>query len=99
VARQVWITETALSTALNTSYMAKQLSIFGMVVGIALLLTGIGLLLLTLGGALRHRIQSAPAVADRREPRFGRSPESRFVGYESLTVLVIFARLHQPRAE
>jgi hypothetical protein len=67
-ARQVWITETALSTALNTSYMAEQLSIFGMVVGVALLLTGIGLLVLTLGGALRHRTQSAPAVAGRREP-------------------------------
>jgi hypothetical protein len=67
-ARQVWITETALSTALNTSYMAEQLSIFGMVVGVALLLTGIGLWVLTLGGALRHRTQSAPAVARRREP-------------------------------
>jgi len=67
-ARQVWITETALSTALNTSYMAEQLSIFGMVVGVALLLTGIGLLVLTLGGALRHRSRSAPAVARSREP-------------------------------
>ncbi len=67
-ARQVWITETALSTALNTSYMAEQLSIFGIVVGVALLLTGIGLLVLTLGGALRHRTQSAPAVGRRREP-------------------------------
>ena len=67
-ARQVWITETALSTALNTSYMAEQLSIFGMVVGVALLLTGIGLLVLTLGGALRHRNRSAPAVARSREP-------------------------------
>jgi hypothetical protein len=67
-ARQVWITETALSTALNTSYMAEQLSVFGMVVGVALLLTGIGLLVLTLGGALRHRTQSAPVAARRREP-------------------------------
>jgi hypothetical protein len=67
-ARQVWITETALSTALNTSYMAEQLSIFGMVVGVALLLTGIGVLVLTLGGALRHRTQSAPELASRREP-------------------------------
>jgi uncharacterized iron-regulated membrane protein len=67
-ARQVWITETALSTALNTSYMAEQLSIFGMVVGVALLLTGIGLLVLTLGGALRHRNRSAPAAARSREP-------------------------------
>jgi hypothetical protein len=52
--RETWITETALSTALNVSYMAEQLSLFSLVVGIALLLTGIGLGVLTLGGALRH---------------------------------------------
>jgi hypothetical protein len=45
-ARNTWITETALSTALNVSYMAEQLSIFGIVVGVALLLTGIGLVIL-----------------------------------------------------
>jgi hypothetical protein len=74
-ARQVWITETALSTALNTSYMAEQLSIFGIVVGVALLLTGIGLLVLTLGGALRHR---APALATARRPEPASGPpESR----------------------
>jgi hypothetical protein len=44
--RNTWVTETALSTALNTSYMAEQLSIFGMVVGVALLLTGVGLVIL-----------------------------------------------------
>jgi hypothetical protein len=44
--RNTWVTETALSTALNTSYMAEQLSIFGMVVGVALLLTGFGLVIL-----------------------------------------------------
>jgi hypothetical protein len=33
--RNVWVTETALATALNTSYMAERLSIFGTVVGIA----------------------------------------------------------------
>ena len=54
-ARQIWITETALSTALNTSYMADQLSLFGIVVGIALLLSGIGFGVLALGGALRNR--------------------------------------------
>jgi hypothetical protein len=52
--RNVWITETALSTALNVSYMAEQLSLFSLVVGIALLLTGVGLLVLTIGGALRR---------------------------------------------
>lgn len=52
-ARQVWVTETALSTALNASYMADRLSIFGIVVGIALLLTGIGFAVLVAGGAVR----------------------------------------------
>jgi hypothetical protein len=48
-ARNVWITETALSTALNTSYMATQLSLFSLVVGIALILAGIGFGVLALG--------------------------------------------------
>jgi F0F1-type ATP synthase membrane subunit c/vacuolar-type H+-ATPase subunit K len=52
-ARNVWIDETALSTALNTSYMADQTSIFGIVVGIALLLSGVGFAILAAGGALR----------------------------------------------
>jgi hypothetical protein len=45
-ARNTWVTATALSTALNTAYMAENLAIFGIVVGIALLLTGVGLVLL-----------------------------------------------------
>jgi hypothetical protein len=53
-ARQVWVTETALTTALNTSYMASQLGLFGIVVGIALLLSGFGFAILALGGALRN---------------------------------------------
>lgn len=53
-ARQVWVTETALSTALNASYMADRLSIFGIVIGIALLLTGIGFAVLVAGGAVRN---------------------------------------------
>jgi hypothetical protein len=53
--RNVWVTETALSTALNVSYMASQLSLFSLVVGIALLLAGIGFIVLALGGALRPR--------------------------------------------
>ena len=57
-ARNTWVTETALSTALNVSYMAEQLSIFGIVVGVALLLAGIGFIILALvalGGALREK--------------------------------------------
>ncbi len=53
-ARNTWVTETALSTALNLSYMAERLALFGIVVGIALILTGIGFLVLAFGGALRH---------------------------------------------
>jgi F0F1-type ATP synthase membrane subunit c/vacuolar-type H+-ATPase subunit K len=52
-ARNLWVTETALSTALNTSYMAESLSLFGIVVGIALLLSGLGFGILAAGGALR----------------------------------------------
>jgi hypothetical protein len=54
-ARNVWVQETALAGALNTSYMADQISVFGIVVGIALLLTGVGFAILTVGGALRSR--------------------------------------------
>jgi hypothetical protein len=45
-ARNIWINETALATGLNVSYMAEQISIFGIVVGAALILTGIGLFIL-----------------------------------------------------
>ena len=47
-ARNVWVTETALGTALNTSYFASSVGLFAIVVGVALLLIGIGLLVLTL---------------------------------------------------
>jgi hypothetical protein len=50
--RDLWVTYTALTTALNTSYMASQLAMFGLVVGIALLLSGIGFVILAVGGAL-----------------------------------------------
>jgi len=53
-ARNLWVTETALTTALNTSDMAPQLSLFGIVVGVALLLAGIGFGILALGGALER---------------------------------------------
>lgn len=51
--RDIWVTVTALSTALNASYMAERLSLFGIVVGIALLLTGIGFGVLVATGAIR----------------------------------------------
>jgi hypothetical protein len=64
--RNMWVTETALTTALNMSYMAEQLSLFGIVVGVALLLTGIGFLVLAIGGALRKVAVSSPQVAPQR---------------------------------
>ena len=50
--RDIWVTYTALTTALNSSYMASKLATFGVVVGIALLLAGLGFLILAVGGAL-----------------------------------------------
>ena len=72
-ARNTWITETALSTALNVSYMAEQMALFGIVVGIALLLSGFGFIILALGGALQRR-DLAPVV--KREPTGAREPAS-----------------------
>ena len=48
-------TETALATALNVSYMATQLSLFSLVVGIALLLAGIGFTVLAASRVLRKQ--------------------------------------------
>jgi hypothetical protein len=56
-ARNVWVTETALSTALNTSYMADRLGLFGIVVGVALLLSGIGFIVLAFA-ALHRRMRA-----------------------------------------
>jgi hypothetical protein len=56
-ARNIWVTETALTTALNTSYMADRLGLFGIVVGVALLLSGIGFIVLAF--AALHRTRTA----------------------------------------
>ncbi len=62
-ARNIWVTETALTTALNAAYMGEQISNFGIVVGIALLLSGIGFLVLAIGGALRRETEKATVKA------------------------------------
>lgn len=62
-ARNVWITETALSTALNTSYMAEQISLFGIAVGGAFLLVGLAFGAVALGGV---RVPSLSRAAVRR---------------------------------
>ena len=58
--RNIWINETALATALNVSYMAEQTALFGIVVGIALLIAGIGLIVLAY--AVFEAMQSEPAA-------------------------------------
>jgi hypothetical protein len=64
--RNMWVTSTALSTALNTAYFAESVATFAIVMGVALLLTGIGFLVLTLmllrPAAARARERSAPAI-------------------------------------
>jgi hypothetical protein len=45
-ARNIWVTETALSTALNTAYFAESVATFAIVMGAALLLTGVGFLVM-----------------------------------------------------
>ena len=52
--RNMWVTETALTTALNTAFFAERVALFSIVMGVALLLTGIGFFVLTLGGALGY---------------------------------------------
>jgi hypothetical protein len=48
--------------------MAEQMALFGIVVGVALLLSGVGFIVLALGGALRRR-EWAPAVASSETAR------------------------------
>jgi hypothetical protein len=64
-ARNIWVTETALSTALNTSYFAENVANFAIVMGIALFLAGVGFLVLTVK-ALR-----VPAVKRDEAPTSG----------------------------
>ncbi len=65
--RNLWVTETALATALTTSFFAERVGVFTLAIGGALLLTGIGFLVLMLGGALR--LAPASTTAARPSPR------------------------------
>ena len=69
-ARNLWVTETALTTALNASYMADQISLFGLMVGITLLISGFGFGILAVGGALRNR----ESLVTSRKPVFHKHP-------------------------
>jgi len=65
--RQLWVTETALSTGLNMSFFAEQVSLFAIVMGGCLLVIGIGLGVLTVfmfGAApWREGRQSGPGAS------------------------------------
>jgi len=67
-ARDLWVTETALGTALNASYMADRISLFGLMVGITLLLSGFGFAILAIGGALRRIPRPVSEPSKRRIP-------------------------------
>lgn len=73
-ARDVWVTETALTTALNVSYLATQISLFSIVVGFALLLAGVGFVVLDWAALHRRREKTAfvpaapPLPAQPKEP-------------------------------
>jgi hypothetical protein len=56
----MWVTSTALSTALNTAYFAENVATFVIAVGGALLLVGIGFLVLTL-----RLLKREPAAEER----------------------------------
>jgi hypothetical protein len=62
-ARDIWVTETALTTALNMGFMSEMLSVFSIVVGVALLLTGVGLVILALAVFRTAGREEAPAAA------------------------------------
>ena len=61
-ARDTWVTETALAKALNVSFMADRLALFSVVIGFALLLSGIGFIVLDY--AALHRRRAAGAAAE-----------------------------------
>jgi len=77
-ARETWVTATALGTALNASYMAESLPLFGIVVDVALLLARFGFAILAMGGTLSGvepalRLFGKPAKCSRAPRRRGRA--------------------------
>lgn len=67
-AREIWVTETALTTALNTSFFAENVANFSMIMGLALLLAGIGFLVLTLRLPWRHEEEGAASESRAGQP-------------------------------
>jgi hypothetical protein len=57
--RNLWVTETALTTALHSSYFAESVATFAIVMGFALMITGGGFLVLTF--RVLPRVREEPA--------------------------------------
>ena len=58
-ARNVWVTATTLMTALNTSYMAEQVALFGIAVGGMFLLVGLAIAAASLGTVRLPKLAAA----------------------------------------
>ena len=65
-ARTIWVTETALTTALNTAYFAESMATFVAAIGGALLLVGIGFLVISL--RLLRQPSALEQSGERRSP-------------------------------
>ena len=63
-ARNIWVTETALATALNTSFFAERVATFAIVMGFAMFLIGIGFLVMV----FRLPWETAKAAKASRSP-------------------------------
>ena len=61
--REIWVTETALTTALYTSYFAENVALFSIIVGIVMLLVGIGFIVLTAFSRRRAVAETPPPGA------------------------------------
>src|SRR3954469_15921309 len=66
--RNMWVNETALTTALNTAYFAEQVATFAIVMGVALLLAGVGF------GILSLKALPAPSRKEERAPGMAAVP-------------------------
>ena len=64
-ARNIWVTETALTTALNTAYFAESTATFVIAIGGALLLVGVGFLVLIVVAGRRDDTLLTEAESDK----------------------------------
>jgi hypothetical protein len=60
--RDMWVTETALTTALYMSFFAENVAVFAIIVGIAMLLAGVGFVVLSIFA--RRRAPTAAATEE-----------------------------------